>query len=312
MTKIIRDGVVKDRRGFNLPDTEITAPILTGKDKAELEYAIAHDIDYVAVSFVQRAEDISEVRDFITARTAKPIKIIAKIERPQALARIEDIIKNSDGIMIASGDLAVEVPFYEVPAIGRKLIRLCRDMNKPIIMATQMLASMVENEFPTRAEISDVATASYLRADSAMTSEETTIGKHPALAIDTMSKILANADDDGIYNHYDWTKTDDNPNAWSKSVVELARLNNAAAIVIFTHGGTNARTISSRRPDIPIVAVCNEEIIANQLCLYRGVIPVCDRKLFRDRDFDNAAARAGINSGRCVIVEDDAITLGHI
>ncbi|MDR1826199.1 MAG: pyruvate kinase [Rickettsiales bacterium] len=311
-TAIVRGGTIKSRRGFNLPNTEIERPILTDKDKADLEYALGQDIDYVAVSFVQKPEDISEVRDFITARSAKPIKIIAKIERPQALARIEDIIKNTDAIMLARGDLAVEVPFYEVPAISRRLIKLCRDLNKPIIIATQMLTSMVESEFPTRSEISDVATASYLRADSAMTSEETTIGKHPAAVIKTMAAILKHADADGIYNHYDWTPLDDRENAWSKSVVELASLNSAAAIVIFTHGGTNARTISSRRPDIPIVAVCKDDIVANQLCLHRGVFPIADRKIFSDKDFSAAAAAFGIKKGRVVIVEDDGIVLGRI
>ncbi|MDR2269122.1 MAG: pyruvate kinase [Rickettsiales bacterium] len=312
LAKIVRGGKVAGKRGFNLPNTEIRRPVLTEKDKADLKYAVSKDIDYVAVSFVQRPEDISEVRDFITGHTAKPIKIIAKIERPAALAQIQDIIKNSDGIMIARGDLAVEVPFYKVPEISRRLIKLCRDLNRPIIMATQMLATMVENEFPTRAEISDVATASYLRADSAMTSEETTVGKHPKAAIETMAAILKNADLDGIYNRYDWTPTNDNNNAWSKSVVELARLNKAAAIVIFTHTGENARNVSSRRPDIPIVAVCRDEIIANQLCLFRGVIPLADRKLFRERDYDGAAARAGINSGRAVIVDKDSISLASI
>ena len=311
-TKIIRGGEIKGRRGFNLPNTEIDRPILTDKDRVDLEYALCQDIDFVAVSFVQKAEDISEVRDFITARSERPVKIIAKIERPQALPRIEDIIKNSDGIMLARGDLAVEVPFWEVPAISRRLIKLCRDLNKPIIMATQMLSSMVDSEFPTRAEISDVATASYLRADSAMTSEETTVGKFPLATIKTMQAILNNADGDGIYNHYDWTPLSDGDNAWSKSVVELAALNNASAIVIFTHGGTNARTISSRRPDIPIVAVCKDEIIANQLCLYRGVFSIADEKFFWEKDFSGAAARFGITKGRAVVVEDDAITLGHI
>ncbi|MDR3208585.1 MAG: pyruvate kinase [Rickettsiales bacterium] len=309
---VVRGGEIKSRRGFNLPDTEINRPILTEKDKGDLEYAIARDVDYIAVSFVQKPEDISEVRDFITERTGRPIKIIAKIERPQALARIEDIIKNSDGIMVARGDLAVEIPYYKVPEISRRLIKLCRALNKPIIMATQMLASMIESAFPTRAEISDVATAAYLRSDSVMTSEETTVGKHPALVIETMAAILKNADNDEICHHYDWIPANDGENAWSKSVVELARLNDAAAIVIFTHTGENARTISSRRPDIPIVAVCQDEIVANQLCLYRGVIPLADKKLFREKDYDGAAACAGINSGHAVIVDKDSITLGRI
>ena len=312
-TKVVRGGTIADKRGFNLPNTMVNRPALTEKDKEDLDYAVKQDIDYIAISFVQRAEDISQVRDFINDRTKKPIKIIAKIERPQALEQIEDIIKESDGIMIARGDLAVEVPYYKVPEISRKLICLCRELNKPVIVATQMMLSMVESEFPTRSEISDVATTSYLRADSTMTSEETTIGKHPAHVIETMAAILENSDKDGVINYCDWAPHEHNTNnAWSQSVVELAHLNNASAIVIFTRGGTNARNISGRRPDIPIVAVCNDEIVANQLCLYRGVFPVYDKKLFRERDADTASARAGINSGYAVIVCDDEITLGRI
>jgi pyruvate kinase len=277
-----------------------------------LAYALTQDIDYVAISFVQKPEDVIEVREFITQRTDKPIKIISKIERPQALARIDDIIKNSDGIMVARGDLAVEVPFYKVPEITRNLIRKCRYMNKPIIVATQMLASMIENEFPTRAEISDVANAAYLRADSTMTSEETTIGINPPHVIDTMAKILENADEDEVHNHYNGGIKSYHDNAWSKSVVDLAELNSAVAIVVFTHGGTNARTISSRCPDLPIVAVCGDKIIADQLCLHRGIFPVLDAKLLNDQDYATAVAKIGINNGPVVIICDDKITLGRV
>ena len=169
-TTVERGDEIWSRRGFNLPDTEIDMDILTDKDKKDLEYAITKNPDFVAVSFVQRAEDIANVRDFINARTSQPIKIIAKIERPNAVARISDIANAADGIMIARGDLAVEMPFEQVPAISRHIIRECRKLNRPVIMATQMLSSMVHSEFPTRAEISDVANAAYLRADSTMTS----------------------------------------------------------------------------------------------------------------------------------------------
>ena len=311
-TIVVRGGAISGRRGINLPNTEIETDILTKKDKTDLAFALRHDIDFVAVSFVQRAEDKDMVRDSIMRRTTRPVRVIAKIERPQAVEKIRDIILASDGIMIARGDLAVEVPFYKVPEITRKIIRLCRDLNRPVITATQMMLSMTDSEFPTRAEISDVASAAYLRSDSVMTSDETTIGKHPVLTIETMRKILENADFDGIYNHYDWTPCADRANAWSKSVVELANLNDASAIVVFSRTGTNAREIASRRPDIPIVAVTTESITANQLCLSRGVIPILDKKLFRERDFDNAAAAAGINSGRAVVVDGLEIRLERI
>ncbi|MCQ2571712.1 MAG: pyruvate kinase, partial [Alphaproteobacteria bacterium] len=216
-TTVIHGDEIWSRRGFNLPDTDIDTDILTEKDKADLEYAITKKPDFVAVSFVQRAEDISSVRDFITQRTSHPIKIVAKIERPNAVRRITDIATAADGIMIARGDLAVELPFEQVPAVSRHIIRECRKLNRPVIMATQMLSSMVHSQFPTRAEISDVATAAYLRADSTMTSEETTIGDSPVNVIETMNKILTYADSDTIANPYDWSRIDNVPeNDWSR------------------------------------------------------------------------------------------------
>ena len=307
---VVRGTEIWSRRGFNLPDTEIATSVLTPKDRADLEYAITKNPDYVAISFVQRPEDVAEVRDFITARTSHPIKIIAKIERPNAVSRITDIAAAADGIMIARGDLAVEVPYAEVPAISRHIIRECRKMNKPVIVATQMLGSMVASEFPTRAEITDVANAAYLRADSTMTSEETTIGMNPVNVIETMYNILAHADSDAIANPYDWSRVENIPeNDWSRSVASMAYLNKASAIVVFARDTITATQISCRKPDIPVIAVCNESVIANQLCLARGVFPIFDNQLFGMRDAFNAARRFNINIGKLVIVDEEKISL---
>ncbi len=307
---VIRGTEIWSRRGFNLPDTEINTSVLTAKDRKDLEYAITKKPDWVAISFVQRPEDIAEVRDFITQRTAHPIKIIAKIERPNAVERITDIAAIADGIMIARGDLAVEVPYASVPAISRHIIRECRKMNKPVIVATQMLGSMVNSEFPTRAEITDVANTAYLRADSTMTSEETTIGMNPVNVIETMSNILANADADAIANPFDWSRVENIPeNDWSRSVASMAYLNRASAIVVFARDTITATEISCRKPDIPVIAVCNESVIANQLCLARGVFPIYDNELFGMRDAFNAARRFNINQGKIVIVDEDKISL---
>ncbi|MBQ0013078.1 MAG: pyruvate kinase [Proteobacteria bacterium] len=309
-TTVVRGNEIWSRRGFNLPDTLIDTPVLTPKDIQDLEYAITKDPDFVAVSFVQRASDIESVRDFITARTSKPIKIIAKIERPQALDDLHDIIAASDAVMVARGDLAIEIPFEQVPSISRKIIRMCRSMNRPVIMATQMLASMVESEFPTRAEISDVATSAYLRVDSTMTSEETTVGINPILAIETMSKILSFADMDTIANPYDWSDIDCGAdNDWSRSVVSMVRLNKSPAIVVFDMDGNTSVEIACRRPDVPIISVCGSEIVANQLCLSRGVIPIYNPELFGMRDAFGAAHACGINFGDIVIVDDRKISL---
>ena len=307
---VLRGTEIWSRRGFNLPDTEIATSVLTKKDRSDLEYAITKNPDYVAISFVQRPEDIAEVRDFISQRTSYPIKIVAKIERPNAVARITEIAAAADGVMIARGDLAVEVPFAEVPAISRHIIRECRKMNKPVIVATQMLGSMVNSEFPTRAEITDVANAAYLRADSTMTSEETTIGINPVNTIKTMASILSYADKDAIDNPYDWSRVEQVPeNDWSRSVASMAYLNKASAIVVFARDTVAVSEISCRKPDIPVIAVCNESIIANQLCLLRGVFPIYDNELFGMRDGFNAARKFHINSGKLVIVDEEKISL---
>ena len=309
-TKVVRGTEIWSRRGFNLPDTEISTSVLTKKDRADLEYALTKNPDWVAISFVQKPEDIAEVRDFITERTSAPIKIIAKIERPNAVERITEIAAAADGIMIARGDLAVEVPYAEVPAISRHIIRECRKMNKPVIVATQMLGSMVNSEFPTRAEITDVANTAYLRADSTMTSEETTIGINPVNVIETMYNILAYADADTIANPYDWSRVENIPeNDWSRSVASMAYLNKASAIVVFARDTIAAIEISCRKPDIPVIAVCNDSMIANQLCLARGVFPVFSTELFGMRDAFNAARQFHINSGKLVIVDEDKISL---
>jgi pyruvate kinase len=309
-TTVVRGDEIWSRRGFNLPDTDIDTEILTAKDKADLEYAITKKPDYVALSFVQRAEDVAFVRDFITQRTSHPIKIIAKIERPNAVERIVDIATAADGIMIARGDLAVELPFEMVPAVSRQIIRECRKLNRPVIMATQMLSSMVHGEFPTRAEVSDVANAAYLRADSTMTSEETTIGDNPVNVIETMDKILSYTDADTIANPYDWSRIDNVPeNDWSRSVSSMAYLNKAVAIVVFARDTEIATQIACRRPDIPIVAVCGDETVANQLSLVRGVFSLFDSYLFGQRLAFESVRKFGIGIGKLVIVDDDKISL---
>ena len=307
---VLRGTEIWSRRGFNLPDTEIKTSALTDKDRADLEYALTKNPDWVAVSFVQRAEDIAAVRDFITARTAAPIKIMAKIERKNAVERIADIAAAADGIMIARGDLAVELPYEQVPAISRHIIRECRRLNRPVVMATQMLGSMVASEFPTRAEISDVANAAYLRVDSTMTSEETTIGANPLKVIETMDKILSYSDADSVEHSGDWLRTENVPeNDWSRSVASMAHLNHASAIVVFARDSDAVTAVSCRRVDIPIVAVCDNELIANQLCLLRGVKSVYTPDLFALRDLRSIANICEIKSGKVVIVDGDNVSL---
>lgn len=306
---VIRGNEIWSRRGFNLPDTDIKTSVLTPKDKTDLEYALTKNPDWVAVSFVQRPEDISEVRDFITAHTSAPIKIMAKIERRNAVERIAEIASVADGIMIARGDLAVELPYEQVPAISRHIIRECRRLNRPVIMATQMLGSMVASEFPTRAEISDVANAAYLRVDSTMTSEETTIGANPLKVIETMEKILAYSDIDAMENDERNHSENVPENDWSRSVASMAHLNHAVAIVVFARDTDSVTQISCRRPDTQIIAICDNNLIANQLCLLRGVIPVYTPDSFASRDFMCVLKNMKIAHGKIVVVDGDNIGL---
>ena len=312
-TRVIRGTEIWSRRGFNLPDTIVDTSVLTEKDRADLKYALTKNPDWVAVSFVQRPEDISEVRDFITAHTTHPVKIMAKIERKSAVEQIDEIARAADGIMIARGDMAVELPFEQVPAISRHIIRECRRLNCPVVMATQMLGSMVESEFPTRAEISDVANAAYLRVDSTMTSEETTIGANPLNVIETMAKILAYSDDDAMENPSDWVRNENTQdNDWSRSVSSMAYLNKAIAIIVFARDTESAIKISCRRPDTKIIAVCDDEIVANQLCLARGVFPVYTPDLFAQRDFVAVARDAEISKGNVVVVDGENVSLQNL
>lgn len=313
-TKVIRGTEIWSRRGFNLPDTIVDTSVLTNKDRADLEYALTKNPDWVAVSFVQRPEDIAEVRDFITAHTTRPVKIMAKIERKSAVEQIDEIARAADGIMIARGDMAVELPFERVPAISRHIIRECRRLNRPVVMATQMLGSMVESEFPTRAEISDVANAAYLRVDSTMTSEETTIGANPLNVIETMAKILNCSDDDAMANPSDWVWAESSAedNDWSRSVSSMAYLNKANAIIVFARDTESAIKISCRRPDTKIIAVCDDEIVANQLCLVRGVFSIYTPDLFAQRDFVVVAHDVGIVHGNIVIVDGENVSLQNL
>lgn len=307
---VIRGTEIWSRRGFNLPDTEVATSVLTAKDRADLEYVLTKNPDFVAISFVQKPEDIFETREFIAARTQHPVKIIAKIERPQAVEKINAIIDAADGIMIARGDLAVEVPFEKVPAISRRIIRLCREKNKPVIMATQMLGSMVNSDFPTRAEISDIATAAYLHVDSTMTSEETTISENPPFVVGTMAKVLQNADEDSIENGQDWSDAEQlTENDWALSITVMAELNNAAAIVVFAETTKAATMIACRRPDVPVFAIAKEDVVANQLCLSRGVFSKCDKDMFAAKDAIAAANWFGLDAGILVIVDGEKISL---
>ncbi len=276
---IIRGGLLKDHKGINLPGIRVSAPSLTDKDMVDLEFAIAHDVDYIGLSFVQRPEDVTDLR----RRLPKGPLIIAKIEKDVALENIEKILMETDAVMVARGDLGVELPFEQVPIAQKRIIQLANLYGRPVITATQMLESMIENPRPTRAEASDVANALFDGTDAVMLSGETAAGKYPFLAVDAMARIAGEIERTTAYEEgpkYDIPVTQHlrigatpTEHAIAAATVEAVRLLGAPAVVTFTRSGASARLVSSYRPPVPILGVCDDERTWRQLALVWGVYP---------------------------------------
>lgn len=265
------DGVLVKRKGMNLPDTDFGGDVITKKDKEDAAYGSTQDIDYVAQSFVQSADDIKDLKK-ILKNLGSSAKVIAKIETVAALENIEEIVKTSDAIMVARGDLAIETAPEIVPVEQRRIVGLCRKYAKPVIIATQMLATMTETPEPTRAEVSDVATAVVIGSDCVMLSDETASGRYPIEAVKMMRKIVRYAENNSpVQAVFDTERRGGRQAAICNAVVELADAIDATAIVAETKSGATALEISSRRSDHPIIAVTSDERIANQLTLTYGV-----------------------------------------
>ena len=239
LCKILIGGEIKGKRGVNLPDSDLSISCLTEKDKKDLEFGVENDVDFFALSFVRKPADIDELREILKNKGSKA-KIIAKIETPQAIQNIDEIIEKADGLMVARGDLAIEIPAEKVPFAQKEMIRKCNDAGKPIITATQMLESMIHSPVPTRAEVSDVANAILDGTDAIMLSEETTLGNFPIEAVNMMSKVAkeveANYPEREIIH-----STNQNINVVTDSItgsaVKMAHNTNAKAIICLTHSG---------------------------------------------------------------------------
>ncbi len=266
------DGVLLKRKGMNLPDTDFGGDVITEKDKKDIVFGANHPIDYVAMSFVQTADDVKNLRRILRGHGSHA-KIIAKIETVAALNNIEAIVEESDAVMVARGDLAVEAAPEVVPIAQRRIVGLCRMHAKPVIIATQMLATMTESTEPTRAEVSDVATAVVIGSDCVMLSDETASGKHPFESVKMMKKIVKYAEKnspvDAVFREHQHSAT--SQNAICNAVVSLADDVEAKAIIAETKSGATAIQLSSRRPKNPIIAVTSQEIVANQLAIVYGV-----------------------------------------
>lgn len=277
--RIENGGTLKPKKGMNLPGMNLSTPSITEKDYRDLEFlANNFHVDYIALSFVRKAADIQELKDWLTERKINS-KIIAKIEKKEAVDNFEEILEISDGIMVARGDLGVEIPPFEVPNYQKMIIRKCNEAGKLVITATQMLESMVNNPVPTRAEASDVANAVWDGTDVVMLSAETSVGKYPVKAVEMMNQIVKNAASlSDVRREIEYKvpemfkeKIFDSVN---KSVVQLSKEVNASAIVIFTLKGRTAVSISKYRPNAMIIALSPFIETINELCLRWGVTSI--------------------------------------
>ena len=270
--KILNDGFIMSRKGLNLPDTDFGGDILTAKDIADIEYGATQDYDYVSLSFVQSASDITKLKQRLLA-LGSTAKVIAKIETKKAIESektLEEIVEASDGIMVARGDMAVEAGAEVVPIVQRKLIALCRAHAKLCIVATQMLSSMVDSPEPTRAEVSDVATAVVQGADVVMLSDETANGKYPLETVKEMKKVILYTQNHSRIAPIAHTPVGEKSGVYdaiSTAAARLAETINADAIICQTASGVTATTMAAQRPNLPIVSVTPNERVANQLAL---------------------------------------------
>lgn len=265
---VLKGGVLFAKKGVNVPSLELRSSILNEKDRSDMKFAAEAGADYIALSFLRNAADIKEAKKFLGKAD---VKIIAKIERPEALVNLDEIIDEADAVMVARGDLGIETPLWELPVRQKEIIEKVRQKFKPVIVATQMLNSIIRNPIPTRAEVSDVANAVYDSADAVMLSGETASGRYPVEAVEMMNKILRSTE--RIQDYVDYNEAHDITNAMAHVATHVAAEIRAKAIFTGAVTGNSARAIAFFRPQTPIAAITNEEKIAQQLALVWGVIP---------------------------------------
>jgi len=279
--RVEEGGLLSDRKGMNLPNSQLSAAALTAKDRSDVELAVELDVDFLALSFVRSARDVEQLKRLLK-RHGSDIPVVSKIERPEAVQHIEAIMEASFGIMIARGDLGIELPAEQVPLIQRDLIAMARQKAVPVIVATQMLESMIHNARPTRAEVTDVAGAAMLSADAAMLSGETAAGRYPLEAVRTMDRVLREVE------RHQWQegrfarepiadrghKTHFIRESMAHAAVQLAGDLELDAIVVPTRSGTTTRILAAHRPLAPAVGACADERICRRMALHWGIVPV--------------------------------------
>jgi len=308
--EVIVGGVVLSHKGVNLPLSHLSVKAFTEKDRADLELGLAEKVDFVALSFVRSLQDLEDIREMM-GHVNRPPMLIAKIEKPQAVGNFEEILAAVDGVMVARGDLGVEMPLEEIPMIQKKIIRMTRQAGKPVITATQMLTSMLENPRPTRAEATDVANAILDGTDALMLSDETAMGNYPLEAVSTLDKIARSTETH--LKEFDFLKEDVSellhtvPAGISRAACILLRDLEASAIVASSSSGSTARLVARFRPSAPIIALTDHVETVRHLALSWGVIPHLVSS-FMDTDQMFATARSWVvergvaNAGDCLVI----------
>jgi pyruvate kinase len=277
ITEVVYGGPMKSKKGVNLPNTRVSMPAVTEKDWEDLKFGLEHEVEWIALSFVREASEIIEIKEYIKAQ-GKSSRVVAKIEKPEAIQNIDSIVEATDGLMVARGDLGVELPAEEVPMIQKMLVEKCNRAAKPVIVATQMLESMIDAPRPTRAEINDIANSVLDGADAVMLSAETASGKYPILAVESMANTIrqVEATTDTIYYRYHaYVNEHPSENVLNDNVVmsacRLARDTKAKAIIGITNSGYTAVRISHHRPKADLYVFSNDPVLRNTLGLYWGV-----------------------------------------
>ena len=271
--RVVHGGEMTSHKGMNLPGIDVSAPSLTEKDTADITFAVAEDLDYLALSFVRRAEDVRALK----ALLPKGMLVVAKIEKDSALKRLEEILLVTDAVMVARGDLGVELPFEEVPLAQKRIIGLANRFGRPVITATQMLESMIEHPRPTRAEANDVANAVLDGTDAVMLSAETATGAYPRLAIEAMHRIIVAAETLPVARGIGIDRLEAGKASTEETIasasVTAVRLLGAPSVIVFTKSGFSARIVAARRPGVPIVVLTDQRRTYRQLALVWGVVP---------------------------------------
>ncbi|MBB5324508.1 pyruvate kinase [Anoxybacillus tepidamans] len=301
VTKVLNSGVLKNKKGVNVPGVRVNLPGITEKDRQDILFGIEQGVDFIAASFVRRASDVLEIRELLEANDALDIKIIPKIENQEGVDNINEILEVADGLMVARGDLGVEIPAEEVPLVQKELIKKCNALGKPVITATQMLDSMQRNPRPTRAEASDVANAIFDGTDAIMLSGETAAGLYPVEAVKTMHRIALRTEQALQYRDLLAQRTKQSrttiTDAIGQSVAHTALNLDVAAIVTPTVSGQTARMISKYRPKAPIVAVTSSDAVSRKLVLVWGVYPQVALQVNSTDEMLDIAVEAAVKSG---------------